>query len=96
MLRVPGFRQRIWRPAVAAAGLEGLRIHDLRHTSVALSIAAGLDAKAVSVRHGHRSVAFTLDRWGHLFEGHDEAALEALDRLGGAAVAGGGDVVRLR
>src|SRR5207249_3189286 len=34
-LRVHGFRARVWRPAVTAAGLDGLRIHDLRHTAVA-------------------------------------------------------------
>jgi hypothetical protein len=40
-LRVTAFRNRIWRPATLAAGLPGLRIHDLRHTAVALWIAAG-------------------------------------------------------
>src|SRR4029453_16455179 len=29
-LRLPAFRARVWRPAVRAAGLDGLRIHDLR------------------------------------------------------------------
>ena len=33
------FRARVWRPATRAAGLDGLRIHDLRHTAVALWIA---------------------------------------------------------
>jgi hypothetical protein len=41
-LRVTAFRNRIWRPATLAAGLPGLRIHDLRHTAVALWIAAGV------------------------------------------------------
>jgi hypothetical protein len=40
-LRVTAFRNRTWRPATLAAGLPGLRIHDLRHTAVALWIAAG-------------------------------------------------------
>ena len=44
-LRVTGFRNRIWRPATLAAGLPGLRIHDLRHTAVALWIAAGASPK---------------------------------------------------
>jgi integrase len=35
-LRVTLFGQRFWLPAVKAAGLDGLRIHDLRHTAVVL------------------------------------------------------------
>ena len=48
-----------------AAGLQGLRIHDLRHNAVALWIAAGATPKEVTVRAGHASVSFTLDRYGH-------------------------------
>src|SRR4029450_5851804 len=40
-LRIANFGNRIWRPATTAAALDGLRIHDLRHTAVALWIAAG-------------------------------------------------------
>jgi integrase len=65
-LRVNAFRARAWRQAVLAAGLDGLRIHDLRHTAVALWIAAGANPKEVSVRAGHASVSFTFDRYGHL------------------------------
>ena len=64
-LRVPGFRARLWMPATKAAGLQGLRIRDLRHTAVALWIAAGATPKEVTVRAGHTSVSFTLDRYGH-------------------------------
>jgi integrase len=78
ILRTSNFRAKVWLPAVRAAGLTPLRPHDLRHTAVALWIAAGANPKEVSVRAGHTSVAFTLDRYGHLFEGHD---LELRDRL---------------
>ena len=44
-LRVTRFRARVWRPATRAAGLDGLRIHDLRHTAVALWIAAGANPR---------------------------------------------------
>jgi hypothetical protein len=44
-LRTSNFRQNFWRPAVVAANLDGLRIHDLRHTAVALWIAAGASPK---------------------------------------------------
>jgi hypothetical protein len=35
----------------------------------------------VAVRAGHTSVAFTLDRYGHLFEGHDAELRERLDAM---------------
>ena len=66
-LRTANFRTRVWRPATRAAGLDGLRIHDLRHTAVALWIAAGAGPKEVATRAGHTSVSFTLDRYGHLY-----------------------------
>jgi integrase len=52
------FRRRFWLPAVKAAGLDGLRIHDLRHTA-ALWIAAGANPKEVAARARHASVSFT-------------------------------------
>jgi hypothetical protein len=33
------------------------------------------------VRAGHTSVAFTLDRYGHLFPGHDEELRDRLDAM---------------
>jgi hypothetical protein len=59
VLRPSNFRVRVWLPAVRAAGLAPVRPHDLRHTAVALWIAAGANPKEVSVRAGHTSVAFT-------------------------------------
>jgi integrase len=80
-LRLAGFRHRIWRPAARAAGLDGLRIHDLRHTAVALWIAAGANPKEIAARAGHTSVSFTLDRYGHLYPDADQALRDRLDAL---------------
>lgn len=51
--------------AWAAAGLERLTLHDCRHTFASLAIAAGVNAKALSIYMGHSSVSITLDRYGH-------------------------------
>jgi len=80
-LRTPSWRRRFWQPAVRAAGLEPLRPHDLRHTAVALWIAAGANVKEVATRAGHTSVAFTLDRYGHLYDDADEALRDRLDAM---------------
>src|SRR4029453_2299698 len=84
-LRTPNFRTRVWRPATRAAGLEGLRIHDLRHTAVALWIAAGGGPPRGATRAGHTSVSFTLDRYGHLYPEADRALRDRLDRFHEAA-----------
>ncbi len=87
-LRHSNFRQRVWIPAVAAAGLPaGLRIHDMRHTCAALLIAQSAHPKAIQVHLGHSSIQVTMDRYGHLFPsewdrlaaGLDEAARFALE-----------------
>jgi hypothetical protein len=94
---VTAFRARVWRPATRAAGLDGLRIHDLRHTAVALWIAAGANPKEVAARAGHTSVSFTLDRYGHLYPEADSALRDRLDALhGGTQAAPASTVVRLR
>ena len=80
-LRVINFRRLQWRRALDAAGLKGLRIHDLRHTAVALWIAAGAGPKEVAVRAGHTSVSFTLDRYGHLYPEADVTLRDRLDVL---------------
>src|SRR5437899_621680 len=43
VLRAGLWRSRFWAPA-KRAGVEGVRIHDMRHTAVALWIAAGANA----------------------------------------------------
>jgi integrase len=95
-LRRNEWRRRHWRPAVGAAGLNPLRFHDLRHTFVALAVAAGADPKQVSTRAGHSSVAFTLDRYGHLYDDVDDRVTGALDAmLEGAQPAARAPVVEL-
>jgi len=84
-LRSSPFRQQIWKPAVEAAGLEQLRIHDLRGTAASLMISSGANIKAVQRQLGHASAAMTLDLYGHLYEDDLDALAEALDRRYAAA-----------
>jgi integrase len=73
------FRTHYFSPALRAAGV-ACRFHDLRHTSVALAIAAGAHPKAIQMRMGHASITVTLDRYGHLFPELDEAIAEEFGR----------------
>lgn len=79
-IRQHNLRERHFKPATRKAGLpEGVRFHDLRHTCAAILIDQGWNPKQIQERLGHASIRTTLDRYGHLFDGHDAALLEGLD-----------------
>jgi len=79
---------RTWRVARAAAGLPGLRIHDLRHTHASWLIAAGVPLPEVSRRLGHETITTTVDVYGHMAPDLQASAAAAADR----ALLGGGPV----
>jgi len=74
------FRKREWLPAVKAAGLGRVRIHDLRHTHAAWLISAGVPLTAIQRRLGHASIQVTSDLYGHLLPVVDEGIMRTLDR----------------
>lgn len=78
---VNNFGARVWRPAVDAAGLDPLRLHDLRHTCASLAISTGASVKVIQSMLGHASAAMTLDTYGHLMPSESEAVADRLDAL---------------
>lgn len=79
-LRLTNFRRRTWVPALEAARLPGgIRIHDLRHTCVAILISRGAHPKAVQEHLGHSSIQVTMDRYGHLFPDDRDRLADALE-----------------
>lgn len=69
---------RIWVPLMVAAELversgevvrPNFALHALRHVACSLWIELGANAKQVQTWAGHASVQFTLDRYGHIWEG---------------------------
>lgn len=78
-LRHSNFYRREWRPAVGSTGLDpGLRVHDLRHTAVALAISTGAHPKQIQELCGQRSTTPTLNTYGHLFESLQDRLAERL------------------
>ncbi|HET9779508.1 MAG TPA: site-specific integrase, partial [Propionibacteriaceae bacterium] len=69
-------------------GLDDITFHGLRHSFVAIMVAAGCNVREVSEWAGHNSVAFTLTRYGGLFEDSADAAVDRLDALLDGKVAG--------
>jgi len=72
----PGTRARkVWEKA----RLDGITLHECRHTFASLMIAAGVNAKALSAYMGHATISITLDRYGHLMPGNEDEAAGLLD-----------------
>lgn len=60
------------------AGLGHWHTHELRHSGALLMLAQGTDLYVVSEVLGHASIAITKDVYGHLVEGHQRSAAEAM------------------
>lgn len=79
MIGSSNLRQRIFEPALKAAGLRKIRIHDLRHTYASLLIAQGENLKYIQKQLGHTSITTTVDRYGHLMPDAHNGVGERLD-----------------
>ena len=75
------WRARNWVPARDQLGVEGLQVHDLRHTAASLAIASGANAKVVQRMLGHDSAAMTLDLYGHLLDRNLDNVAGRMDAL---------------
>ena len=86
-LSIANFRQRVWWPALTAAGLpHSTRIHDLRHTCASLLIRQGVHPKAIQHHLGHSSINITMDRYGHLLPDQYDDLTDRLDIVHGGTV----------
>jgi integrase len=63
------------------AGLDEVRLHDLRHMHATQLLAAGVPVRTVSGRLGHSNAATTLNVYGHFLEPSDREAAEVIGEL---------------
>ena len=85
----------IWEKLCKAAGIEGLRIHDLRHSFASQLASGGASLPLIGALLGHASPA-TTHRYAHLFQDPQRAAVEKVAAV--ITAAGGktsGTVVKL-
>ncbi len=74
--------ERSWfHGACRRAGIEGMTVHDLRHTAASLMVASGANVKAVQRQLGHASAAMTLDVYADLFDADLDAVGEAMNSV---------------
>jgi integrase len=89
------FREHIWAPALAAAGMEQSRengLHALRHFFASVLLDAGESIKALSEYLGHSDPGFTLRTYTHLMPSSEQRTRQAIDRALGHPF-GDGDVL---
>ncbi len=85
-LRHRNFYARYWWPALRSLGLPRVGLHVLRHSAAARLISAGASPKAVQTILGHRSAAFSLTVYGHLFDADLDGLAARLDDPAAASV----------
>ena len=69
-----------WEVAVASAGIDDLRFHDLRHTFASWLVQRGRTLKEVQEALGHTTITMTM-RYSHLSPDHLRAAVAVLDGI---------------
>ena len=63
------------------AGLDTVRLHDLRHFAATRLLVAGVPVRTVSGRLGHANAATTLGVYAHFVEESDREAARTLGTL---------------
>lgn len=73
------FRSDFWTPAVKSAALgKTPRIHDARHTYASWLLGSGVPINYVQAALGHESITTTVDTYGHIMPGAQNAIRDAM------------------
>ena len=78
---LPDSITQAWRRLAHRTGLNGIRLHDARHTHASLMLKQGIHPKIVQERLGHASIQITLDTYSHVAPGLQEAAAARFDEI---------------
>ncbi len=79
-LRHSQFRQRVWLPALKAAGLTNIHFHDLRHTGNTFAANTGASLRELMDRMGHDSERAAMI-YLHGSDKRQQAIADTLDKL---------------
>lgn len=83
-----------WRQAQKAAGLTGIKLHDLRHYYASGLIASGCDVVTVQRALGHATATTTLNTYSHLWPTAEDRTRSAAEGMLTEALAIPADSVR--
>jgi integrase len=87
--------KRTWATVCKKAGIEGVRLHDLRHTYASILASSGLSLPIIGALLGHTQAA-TTQRYAHLMDDPLRAATERVGAVVSGAGKTGADVVAMR
>jgi integrase len=74
---------RRWDELRQRAGLDGLRLHDLRHGCATFLLAQGVPARAIMDVLGHAEIGVTMNTYAHVLPVLRQEAADAIDELFG-------------
>jgi integrase len=86
--------KKSWASICKAAGISGLRIHDLRHSYASMLVNAGLSLPIIGAMLGHTQVSTTA-RYAHLADNPLRKAAEHVGQMVASAKQRGGVVIDL-
>ena len=78
---LPDTVTHVWIKLVRRNGLEGVRLHDARHSHASLMLKAGTRPKIVQECLDHASIQITLGTYSHVAPGLQKAATNRSDEL---------------
>jgi len=76
---------RRWDELRQQAGLDWLRLHDLRHGCATFMLAAGVPSRAIMEVLGHSGISVTMNTYAHVLPELRQEAADAIDELFGAS-----------
>jgi integrase len=74
----PRNASRAFTAAAKRAGLEGVGLHSLRHTSASLMIAQGVHLRVIMETLGHSGISITADVYAHVLPQQQRQAADAV------------------
>ena len=74
---------RHFKSACKAAGIQGIRIHDLRHSFISNAILNGMNIVTVSKYVGHKNVTTTLNQYSHVLKDSEEDLIKGMSKIYG-------------
>jgi integrase len=83
-----------WRTTLKAAGLSGIKLHDLRHYYASGLIAAGCDVVTVQRALGHSKATTTLNTYSHLWPTAEDRTRNAAQEMLNEALGDTADFLR--